>query len=318
MGLDKDLYNFARRGVFPLMQNGVGSGALSMGENGKLIRTGVGREFFVAGNWGADTNDGLSWDTPFLTLAAAITANNADVAADKYGWATRNRIYFTADPSTESLTSFPAKCDVIGVGSCDAYPMPTLKGRHTAAAEHLGCRWFNIRFRPEASGDIFTLSAYDNGMAFIGCQFVGVESTITTSNAIVTAACELLTIMDCDFDGAFGNEVIYIGTGNASGLKIIGNRIRGGASDGIYIKTDATFTSVNGAGIIKDNFIYVALITINDVSSKCYIVDNRGISAADDGTAGAGNIVGNVKYGVNNILSGNDKTFLWPALAAMA
>ena len=318
MSIDKSIYNLVRRGIMPTLQGGIGGGPISINSEGAIMRQGVGREFFVAGNWGSDSNEGDSWDAPFLTLAAAITANNADVAADKYGWATRNRIYFTADPSTESLTAFPAKCDVIGVGSCDAHPMPTLKGRHTSTVEHLGCRWFNIRFIPEAAGDIFTLSAYDNGMKFYGCQFVGVESTITTSNAIVTAACELITIEDCDFDGAFGNEVIYIGTGNASGLKIIGNRIRGGASDGIYIKTDATFASVNGAGIIKDNFIYVDLITINDVSSKCYIVGNRCISAADDGTAGAGNIVGNVKYGVDNVISGNDKTFLWPALAAMA
>ena len=312
MSLDKVLYNFARRGVLPLQQNGVGSGPLSLGENGRLLRTNVGREWFVAGNWGADTNDGLSWDTPFLTLAAAITANNTDVAADKYGWATRNRIYLSADPTTESLTTFPAKCDVIGVGSCDAYHMPTVKGRHTSTTEHLGCRWFNIRFRPEASGDIFTLSAYDNGMGFYGCQFVGVESTITTSNAIITAACELLTIEDCEFDGAFGAEVIYIGTGNASGLRIVGNTIKGGASDGIYIKTDATYNSVNGKGIIDNNRIYVAAVTINDVPKITLVTRNRCISVAASGTGGVGAFVANTKLCSDNQVTSDGITFMYP------
>jgi hypothetical protein len=312
MSIDRAIYNFIRRGKMPFMQGSIGSGPISIDSSGAMVKTGVGREFFVAGNWGSDTNDGSSWDKAFLTLAAAITANNADVAADKYGWATRNRIYLSADPTTESLTEFPAKCDVIGVGSCDAYHMPTIKGRHASTAEHLGCRWFNIRFRPEANGDVFTLSAYDNGMGFYGCQGVGVESGITTSNFIVTAACELLTVMDCDLDGAFANEVIYIGTGNASGLKIIGNRIREGAGDGIYIKTDATFSGVNGAGLIDKNVIHTAAVTINDVSQKCLVTRNRCISDAASGTGGVGAFVANTKLCSDNQITAAGITFMYP------
>jgi len=312
MSIDRAIYNFIRRGKMPFMQGSIGSGPISVDSSGALLKTGVGREFFVAGNWGSDTNDGSSWDKAFLTLAAAITANNADVAADKYGWATRNRIYLSADPTTESLTEFPAKCDVIGVGSCDAYHMPTIKGRHASTAEHLGCRWFNIRFRPEAAGDIFTLSAYDNGMGFYGCQFVGVESTITSSNAIITAACELLTVEDCRFEGAFGNEVIYIGTGNASGLLIKDNIIREGAGDGIYVKTDATFANINGAGLIDRNVVHVATVTINDVSQKCLVTRNRCISDAASGTGGVGAFVANTKLCSDNQITAAGITFMYP------
>jgi len=311
--MDKAIYNFVRRGIVPALQGlPLGGAPIGIDASGRLFKQGVGRDFYVAGNWGSDNNDGSSWEQAFLTLAKAITVSNADVAADKYGWATRNRIFVSADPTTESLTVFPAKCDIIGVGSCDAYDMPTLKGKHTSATEHLGCRWFNFRFRPNAAGDIFTLSAYDNGMGFYGCQFVGVESTITTSNAIITAACELLTVEGCQFDGAFGNEVIYIGTGNASGLKIRNNIIREGASDGVYVKTDATFTSVNGAGLIDNNVIHVAAITINDVSQKCLITRNRCISDAASGTGGVGVFVGNTKLCSDNQITAAGITFMYP------
>ena len=312
MSMDKAIYNLIRRGVLPSLQGGTGGGPISVDSEGRLIRVGLGRNFFVAGNWGADTNDGSSWDKAFLTLEAAIEANNADVAADKYGWATRNNIYFTADPTTESLTEFPAKCDVIGVGSCDAYHMPTIKGRHASTAEHLGCAWYNIRFKPEANGDIFTLSAYDNGMEFHGCRGVGVESGITASNFIVSAACELLTVQGCQFNGAFANEVIYIGTGNASGLLIKDNIIREGAGDGIYIKTDATFANVDGAGLIDNNRIHVAAVTINDVSQKCLVSRNRCISDAASGTGGVGAFVANTKLCSDNQITAAGITFMYP------
>jgi hypothetical protein len=147
-GLDKVLYNFARRGIVPTLQGGVGGGPISVDSEGRLIRTGVGREFFVSNNFGVDTNDGSSWDKAFKTLAAAITANNADIAADKYGWDSRNRIYLTSGPTTETLVAFPNKCDVIGVGSCDANDKPMVTGHHAPVnAGNYGTRWINIWLR---------------------------------------------------------------------------------------------------------------------------------------------------------------------------
>jgi len=284
--------------------NVIGLDCASRGANGEV--------YFVDNNDGSDDNPGTSWETPFKTLAKAITVSNLNIGSGKATWAKRNTIYYSADPETASLTVFPAKCDIVGVGSCDAYDKPTLKGRHTSSAEHLGCRWFNVRFRPEANGDLFTLTAYDNGMQFHGCQFIGSESTFTTSNAIITAACELLVINGCDFDGAFANPVVYIGTGNASGIKITNNNIRGGADDGIYIKTDATFSGVNGKALIDNNRIYVAKITINDVSGLCLITRNRCISAAASGTAGVGAFVGTTALCSDNQVTAAGITFMYP------
>ena len=58
MSVDKAIYNLVRRGILPTLQGGVGSGPLSIDSEGKIIRQNVGRQFFVAGNWGDDTNDG--------------------------------------------------------------------------------------------------------------------------------------------------------------------------------------------------------------------------------------------------------------------
>ena len=271
-----------------------------------------GSTYFVDNNSGSDSNDGATWESAFKTLAYAITISNLDIARGSDRWARRNTIYYCADSETTSLTVFPAKCDIIGCGSCDAYDKASIKGLHTSSTEHLGCRWFNVRFKPSSAGDLFTLTAYDNGMQFHNCQFVGSESSITASNAIVTAACELLVIENCDFDGAFTNEVIYIGTGNASGIKIVNNNIRNGASNGIYIKTDATFSGVNGKALIDNNRIYTATVTINDASGLCLITRNRCIAAAASGTAGVGAFVGTTALCCDNQVTAAGITFMYP------
>jgi hypothetical protein len=289
--------------------NGVTSFGIPLPAAGRDIS---GSTYFVDNNSGSDSNDGSSWERAFKTLAKAITISNLDIARGSDRWARRNTIYYCADSETASLTVFPAKCDIIGCGSCDAYDKASIKGLHTSSTEHLGCRWFNVRFKPSSAGDLFTLTAYDNGMQFHNCQFVGSESTITASNAIVTAACELLVIEGCDFDGAFTNEVIYIGTGNASGIKIVNNNIRGGADAGVYIKTDATFSGVNGKALIDNNRIYVAKITINDVSQLALVTRNRCISDAASGTAGVGVFVANTKLCSDNQITAAGITFMYP------
>jgi len=77
--------------------------------------------FYVENNAGLDTNDGSTWALAFKTLSAAVTASNASIAdADMTGYAARNTIFVKADALLEDLTVFPAKCDVVGAGSCDA------------------------------------------------------------------------------------------------------------------------------------------------------------------------------------------------------
>jgi hypothetical protein len=242
-------------------------------------------DYFVDGNRSA-SGDGLSWGGSYKTLAAAITASNASIAltANRW-WARRNRIFVVGDSITENLAAIPQKCDVIGLGSCDAYPMASIKGNHAPLTEMFGCRFYNVRFIPATAAVIWTLIANNNGIKFIGCQGVGSQDAITATSFISTTATELLDVIDCDIDGAFSGDIIAIGAGNASGLKIIGNNIRGGANDGIVIDAGATYTSVNGLPIIKKNTIQVAGCTIRDAPDNAIVTDNDLISAAANGTA---------------------------------
>ena len=107
MSLDKVLYNFARRGIMPWMKGIIGSGPLSVDSQGRMIAMEVGKSYYVAGNYGDDTADGSSWDKALKTVAAAIALNNTNIAASKYGWAARNKIYISGDTFEETLVAFP-------------------------------------------------------------------------------------------------------------------------------------------------------------------------------------------------------------------
>jgi len=267
-----------------------------------------GGDYFVDNNAGVDaTGDGMSWATAWKTLAKAITAVNARTGSSNY--AARCRIFYKADSETVDLTALPQKTDIIGVGSCDAYPLASIKGNHVPIVEHLGCRFINVRFKPAADGILWTLTDASNGIGFIGCQFVGVESGKTTSSAISTTAVELLDVIDCNFDGAFSADVIAIGAGNASGLKIIGNTIRGAANDGIVIDTGATYTSVNSKALIKGNTIHCAGCTIKDVPDTAIVVENDLISAAATGTA---SLDINIRLAARNWITDATKGALYP------
>lgn len=316
---DKKLYDFARRGVVPALQGGVGGGPISVNSEGRLIRTGVGREFFVSNNFGVDTNDGSSWDRAFKTLAAAITANNADIAADKYGWDSRNRIYLTSGPTTEDLVAFPNKCDVIGVGSYDANDKPGITGLHAPVnAGNYGTRFFNIWFKATAvASPIITLVNTTSGCQFIGCTFDGSAGTVTLG--ISQTASPFMKVIDCDFFGAFATGYISQGTGETAGTLIEGNRMSGSSGYGIK---NVTGTTTSYPSYVKDNIIAVTTTGIcldDDANSSAGIwhtVGNRVINGATlTNYAGRTGIVDiNEAKAVDNICTGADISVRVPLL----
>lgn len=315
MNRDKAIYNFLRRGVMPSLQGGVGGGPLSLDSNGAIIRQGIGREFFVAGNWGVDTNDGSSWDKAFKTLAAAITANNADVAADKYGWATRNRIYLSADTTTETLVAYPNKCDVIGVGSYDANDKPGITGHHAPVnAGNYGTRWFNIWFKATATASpIMTLANTTSGCQCIGCTFDGAVGTVTLG--IQATASPFLKLIDCEFFGPFATGYVLFGAGEAAGTLIEDCKMSG--SSGYGIKATNTMTS-SYPSYWKNNIVSVATtgIVLDDDADLVYTVGNRGANAATlTNYAGRTGICDlNEDRAIDNILTGADISVRVPLL----
>ncbi len=277
----------------------------------------IGTTYYVDGNAGADTNDGLSWETAFKKLSVALAASHANIAAGASGWACRNRIFVKGDPITENLVLLAQKTDVIGVGSMDWRSKPQLVGNHVipSTAETHGCRFFNMEFKgPATGGDLWTLTD-QHGVAFIGCDFWA-NSTTAATGAVIATACVDLMIIGCRSFGAFSDAVFEIGAGQADGFMAIDNLIQG-ADVGIEIAATAAFAA-GRYGLIKGNVISTTKECIKDASNKVYVINNRGITAAAKGSDLAGAVVCNVAYAQDNRFSTSDaNNVVYPAEGAI-
>jgi len=263
----------------------------------------AGTNFYVDGNAGDDDNDGLSWGNAFATLAVALAASHADIAADAFGWTSRNRIYFKDDENSEDLVKLADKTDVIGVGSYDRWTKPRLLGNHVIAGSYMGTRFFNCYFKsPAAGGDIWTLPTTLTGIGFFGNTFDG-GSTTPATGAIIATALGDLVIKGNVFKGEYTDAVIELAAGASPGLTIEDNVISG-ADDGIQLH--ASFTTTVKDTWIARNFIRTTEICINDLSGLAYIVNNRVVTLNAKGTAGAGAIVGGAKTMLGNLFSASD------------
>jgi len=273
--------------------------------------------YYVDGNAGLDTNNGLTWATAFKTLAVAMAASHANIALNSTGWAARNRIFYKADVTDdddgENLVLLAQKTDVIGVGSTDWRAKPQLLGNHVIpnTAETHGCRFINMSFiAPAAGGDIFTLTD-QHGIAFIGCSFRGNSTTAATA-AIIATACVDLQIIKCDFTGAFSDAVIELGAGQADGLLIDGCFIQG-ANEGIDIPATVTYAA-NKCGLIQYCLISVALQGIKDALGTTFVKKNEIRTAANKGEAMVGAILCGLSYAFDNrITTGDANNVVYPA-----
>ena len=291
--------------------NGVSSFGIPIYGGGSQVDY-SGTVYFVDGNSGKDTNDGLSWEKAKKTLAVAFALSHADIARGSDRWARRNTIFIAGDAFDEDLVALPQKTDIIGVGSYNSFKGAGIIGNHVPVNSAMGVRFYNCHFRGESTGgDMFTLaSAYSLGIEFHGCTFHADGGTAATA-AIVSTAVRFLKIEDCVFEGAFSDATIELGAGNSSGT-VIKNNIIEGANNGIEISASATSTPE--ASYIIGNTIKTSLICINDASSKFQIIDNRGVTLDTKGSSLAGAVVGNVDLSVGNLFSASDENnVIWPA-----
>ena len=276
-----------------------------------------GTVYYVDNNAGNDNNDGLSWDTPKLTIAAAMALSHADIALTNKG-ANRNRIYVKGDDYAEDWTKLARKTDIIGVGSDDGSKRPRILGQHSieaqSTADYMGCRFINMYFQGNTAdtGALFTIPSAQNGIEFIGCRFMPVAGGQTIGLNATT--CHDLKVIGCTFDrAAIGNEgftsaAINIATGSIYYLEIIGNRIESGI--GIVINA----STIPTGGIIRNNVITAATLTIDDNSNKFYIANNTLIS---DTTMSGGYDFDNT-FAVNNVLTGSDGQVFLPPDSTLA
>lgn len=271
------------------------------GRNAALARGADGNVFYCDGNIAAG-GDGKCWASASITLAAAIALSHADIAANR-NWARRNTIYLLADQLTESLVLWPQKTDIVGVGSDAGHAKATIKGVHSPATNtYYSTRWYNVRFQPVGTGvTLITLTSGGSGTQFHQCTFIGIDSAKNCAKAIDSTAHAYLVINDCDFLGEFSGDVIDLGAGAIEGLRITGNRIIGGANDGIVVT--GTLTHYKDT-LIADNYIQVEEVTIDDGADGVAIINNRCISR--NGTYGAGTHVITIGDAVGNIVVDKD------------
>jgi len=301
MGIDK----YYRKGVFPSLKVG---GVDVLGALGLPAIQGT--VYYVEGNAGNDNNDGLSWDKAFKTLATALAASHANIAANSRGWAARNTIYIKGDTLDEDLTKLAQKTDIIGVGSCDDQPRARITGTHIIpdgdTVSYMGCRFFNVEFVDDGATSNITMTNQP-GIEFHNCRFT---CQAAGTLAITATSCHRLVINQCEFlpmtDGTyFATAAIKIAGTTIYGLQIKDSFIVGA----IGIDCDSTNVFSN---LIKGNIIIATTLGIDDESDDLVIVDNKIISAADQATLG--NVLDyNAALGANNIVTGSTGTVAAPA-----
>ncbi len=276
--------------------------------HGNYVGGSSGSIYFVDGNSGNDGNNGTSWEDAMKTLAVAIAASDVDIARGSDRWARRNVIYCVGDRLTETLTTFPDKCDIVGVGSVDGFIGCGLRGNH-APVSSFGTRFFNMHFDPTSAADIITLDSTDSFIEFHSCRFKAAGAA-TAVGAIDSTACQGLKVEGCDFMGAFSGDVIDIGAGAANMTRIVDNNIIGGADNGIVITGVATVTGSERG-----------LIAYNDISVADKVIDTRAVSVFDcmrntciSGEAlGGSSYVIDLTFAAGNLITCNDVSVTVPS-----
>ena len=158
----------------------------------------AGQVYFVDSNTGSDTQDGLSWDTAFATLAYAIAYHSARRTG--YG---RNTI-FCRGKFTETLTAAPEKCDLIGVGATSARSQPRITGTQAFGDTAYGTRFINLNFRGDAAATVVAFTA--GGFEIHGCVFSHPGTHTATYGLTIVNPTDVL-IKGCKFE--MRNEAFF-------------------------------------------------------------------------------------------------------------
>ena len=140
---------------------------------------------------------GLSWSTAFTTLAAAITANNLDVATYTNVF---NYIYVDGGNYTESLVAFPNHAIVIGVGvPSDG---PRVNGSVVLTSSPSVCHFYNMQFRANTAAPCVDMSDVTaQGVEFHHCLFNNTSGVAFTYGVCFGSANYYNKIVDCSFIG---------------------------------------------------------------------------------------------------------------------
>jgi hypothetical protein len=292
-------------GSLDFFRKDTGASVLTLMEGGPVFPNPTGaQDYFVDLNR-ATAGEGFTPDSAFNTLAAAITASNTSIGltANRW-WARRNRIFVMGDGIDEDLTVLPEKCDIIGVGS-DLVPYPRIIGHHTIAVAKVGCRFINMGFTADGTGDLFVIPAGCHGFQVIGGH-------VQPSAAGNTKAFE---ITDSALVRIIGVEIYQNPAAYGTGIFAVGIAIEGTASnhqtviDGCWINATEGIDVVASAPAydsrISNCFIHAVALTIDDNSYQFHVINNRLITDADIDSDPKTGIDCKNEFACGNIITGS-------------
>lgn len=205
--------------------------------------------YWVDADSGSDSNDGLSPDRAFSSIAAAITANNTAFGLDSDPQRT---MYIHSKTYTENLTTWPENCTMIGIGG-----KVRIQGYHTISHTQ-NLRIHNIQFRSnQASVPILDVTGNCHGLTLDKCvfdsqaaiseciKFTGSQSDIVINN------CRMGYETNAAYSPAIG--IRFAGV-HAQRGEVTNNRIFVKPITGIGIQIDSAMVSGNFL-LIKENVI---------------------------------------------------------------
>jgi len=269
--------------------------------------------FYVEGNAGLDTNDGRSWETAYKTLAVALAASHADIAADKWGWASQNVIFIKGDYLEEDLVALAQKTTIIGCGSADGLGPARLKGVQTIAGTWIGTRFINVDFQADAGTTVMmTLPTTCAGIEFYNCRWL--PGAATTTGLLATGV-TALKVKNCEFlgwwDSGFTTACISLATNGSNtvhGMDIDGCTFWNSAATG-----PALLTVANSGGLgcyFRNNHVYAKAMAIDEVSDTFHVLDNIFITDVNKADDTGTNF--NILKAARNIVTGADGTLDTP------
>lgn len=204
--------------------------------------------YWVDADSGADTNDGLSPEKAFATIAAAIAANNTAFGLDSDPQRT---MYIHSKTYTENLTTWPENCTMIGIGG-----KVRIQGYHTVNHTQ-NLKIYNIQFRSaQASVPILDVTGNCHSFTLVGCVLEG-QAAISECVKFTGSQSDI-RIEDCDLgfqtNAARAPDICIRFAGvHAQRGKVINNRIYCKPVTGIGIQIEE-MASGNFL-LIKDNVI---------------------------------------------------------------
>jgi len=260
----------------------------------------AGTTYYVNGDTGSDSNDGLSWATALATVQAAITASETVRLARTTNLYLRNKIFIQGCSTAYApITSLPNYTDIIGVGA-DPHGNGTcivvISGTGTVSAmygtstggEMRGCTFKNIQFQVTTTALWCVDAIKILRTTFENCAFMCSAGAMSAGGGIrTTSSTGGVTIRNCHF-GTNGAAQLYYG---------------------IYITTGTTMNN----WCIEHNHIaasYVGIMIASAVDDTNTIIKHNSICSGTSTQPTAGISGGTHLFAVDNWITANPTAFV--------